>query len=401
MLTDSQIKKIKPTPDKKAPDRYNDGNGLYLHVFSTGGKRWIMDYRFEGKRKSYSIGIYPDVTLANARDKRDDARKLLTQGIDPSQAKKEAKIVESGVLTFESIANQWMEDREDALSESGHKKNRSQLNNDIFPSFGRLAIDEVKAPQLLEMARKIESRGAGEMARRALRLAGSIMRHAKREGLIEYDPSTGISEALKPRKVQHMARIPESQLPKLLQDIDGYSGERITQIGLKLIALTFVRTKELSFMEWTELDLDKREWRISADKMKMNKTHIVPLSDQAISLFEELKGYTGHRQYGFYSTRSNKPISENTILGALWRMGYKGHMTGHGFRGLASTILHERNYNHAAIEIQLAHSDKDEVSASYNYAGHLPYRRKMMQEWADYLDELRGGKVIPFPKVAG
>jgi integrase len=401
MLTDSQIKKIKPTPDKKAPDRYNDGNGLYLHVFSTGGKRWIMDYRFEGKRKSYSIGIYPDVTLANARDKRDDARKLLTQGIDPSQAKKEAKIVESGVLTFESIANQWMEDREDALSESGHKKNRSQLNNDIFPSFGRLAIDEVKAPQLLEMARKIESRGAGEMARRALRLAGSIMRHAKREGLIEYDPSTGISEALKPRKVQHMARIPESQLPKLLQDIDGYSGERITQIGLKLIALTFVRTKELRFMEWTELDLDKREWRISADKMKMNKTHIVPLSDQAISLFEELKGYTGHRQYGFYSTRSNKPISENTILGALWRMGYKGHMTGHGFRGLASTILHERNYNHAAIEIQLAHSDKDEVSASYNYAGHLPYRRKMMQEWADYLDELRGGKVIPFPKVAG
>jgi integrase len=398
MLTISHLRAIKP---EAKMTRHYDEKGMYLQVSPVGGMYWRLKYRQGGKEKVFSIGTYPELSLAEARARRDEARKLISDGIDPSQAKKEAKIVESGVLTFESIANQWMEDREDALSESGHKKNRSQLNNDIFPSIGRLAIDEVKAPQLLEMARKIESRGAGEMARRALRLAGSIMRHAKREGFIEYDPSIGISEALKPRKVQHMARIPESQLPKLMQDIDGYSGERITQIGLKLIALTFVRTKELRFMEWTELDLDKRELRIAADKMKMNKTHIVPLSDQAIALFEELRQYTGHRQYGFYSTRSNKPINENTILGALWRMGYKGHMTGHGFRGLASTILNERNYNHAAIEIQLAHSDKDEVSASYNYAGHLPYRRKMMQEWADYLDELRGGKIVPFPKVAG
>jgi integrase len=402
MLTDSQIKKLKnPPAEQKAPDKYSDGGGLQLHLFGNGGKYWRMAYRFNGKQKTFSVGTYPDVTLAEARVIRDDAKKLIKQGIDPSQAKKESKVVESGALTFESIANQWMEDREDALSESGHKKNRSQLNNDIFPVLGKMTIETIKAPHLLAMAQKIEARGAGEMARRALRLAGSVMRHAKRLGLIENDPTTGVSEALKPRKVQHMARIPESQLPKLLQDIDSYTGEALTVIGLKLIALTFVRTKELRYMEWTELDFDKKEWRISADKMKMGKVYIVPLSDQAIALFKELQQFTGHRQYGFYSTRSQKPISENTILGALWRMGYKGHMTGHGFRGLASTILHERNYKHAAIEIQLAHSDKDEVSASYNYADHLPYRRKMMQEWADYLDELRGGQVVPFPKVAG
>ena len=398
MLTVAAIKAIKPLEKTK---RYADAKRMNLEVTPKGSMYWRMKYDFSGKEKLLALGVYPDVSLAEARVKRDDAKKLISQGIDPNAAKKEAKIVESGALTFESVANQWMDDREDALSESGHKKNRAQLTNDIFPVLGKMSIEAIKAPHLLAMAQKIEARGDGEMARRALRLAGSIMRHAKRQGLIENDPSTGVSEALKPRKVEHMARIPESQLPKLLQDIDGYSGEVITKIDLKLIALTFVRTKELRFMEWTELDFDKKEWRISADKMKMKKVHIVPLSDQAIALFKELQQFTGHRQYGFYSTRSNKPISENTILYSLWRMGYKGHMTGHGFRGLASTILHERNYNHAAIEIQLAHSDKDEVSASYNYAAHLPYRRKMMQEWADYLDELRGGNVIPFPKVAG
>lgn len=398
MLTVAEIKAIKPQEKTK---RYTDAKRMYLEVTPKGGMYWRMKYDFGGKEKLLALGTYPDVSLAEARVKRDDAKKLISQGIDPNVAKKEAKIIESGALTFESIANQWMDDREDALSDSGHKKNRAQLTNDIFPAFGKMPIDTIKAPHLLAMAQKIEARGAGEMARRALRLAGSIMRHAKRMGVIENDPSIGVSEALKPRKVQHMARIPESQLPKLLKDIDDYTGEAMTKIGLKLIALTFVRTIELRHLEWSEVDFNKREWRISANKMKMGKVHIVPLSDQSIKLLKELQQFTGHRQYGFHSTRTNKPISETTILGALWRMGYKGHMTGHGFRGLASTILHERNYNHAAIEIQLAHSDKDEVSASYNYADHLPYRRKMMQEWADYLDVLRGDKIVLFPKVAG
>jgi integrase len=397
MLTVSEIRAIKPQEKSK---RYYDAQRMYLEVTPKGGMYWRMKYDFEGKERLFALGVYPEVTLAEARVKRDEAKKLIKQGIDPNAAKKKAKIVESGALTFEAIANQWMDDREGSLVEKSHNKNRSQLNNDIFPVLGKMPIDTIKSPHLLELARKIEARGAATMARRALRIASAVMRYAKREGFIQIDPTGGIAEALKPHKVQHMARIPESELPKLLRDIDSYTGEILTKTGLKLMALTFVRTSELRFMEWSEIDFNKNEWRIPANKMKMDKVHIVPLSSQAIALLMDLKPHTGHRQYVFYSTRSNKPISENTMLGALWRLGYKGHMTGHGFRGLASTILHERDYKHAAIEIQLAHSDKDEVSASYNYADHLPYRRKMMQEWANLLDELRGGQVVPFPKAA-
>lgn len=402
MLTDSQIKKVKPpTEDQKAPDKYSDGQGLQLHVFANGGKYWRMAYRFEKKQKTFSIGKYPDVTLAEARVKRDEVKRLIKQGIDPMKAKKEAQTTDEGASTFETIANQWLADRQDSIKDSSHTRNVRHFINDIYPAIGKKPIDTIKAPHVLEMAKKIEGRGAAEMARRALRLTSAVMRYAKAIGLIEYDPTSGLSEALKPRKVKHMARIPESELPKLLKDIDNYPGDIITRIALQLITLTYVRTIELRHMEWTEIDLDKREWRIPAEKMKMGKIHIVPLSDQAVSLLNELRAFTGNRKYTFHSIRSNKPMSEVTLLAALWRMGYKGRMTGHGFRGLASTILHERNYNHAAIELQLAHSDRDQVSAAYNYADHLPYRKKMMQEWADYLDGLRTGQVVQFPKAAG
>ena len=392
MLTDSQIKKIKPpAPEQKAPDKYSDGQGLQLHVFANGGKYWRMAYRFNGKQKTLSIGIYPEVSLAEARSKREDAKRILRQGIDPMEAKKETQNVSDGSLTFEAIATQWLDDRKDNIEPSSHARNVRHFVNDVFPMIGTKQIDAIKSPHILAMARKIEERGAAEMARRALRLTSAVMRYAKTIGLIEFDPTTGLSEALKPRKIQHMARIPESELPKLLSDIDTYSGELLTRIALQLITLTFVRTIELRHMEWTEIDYEKCEWRIPSEKMKMSKTHIVPLSKQSLDLLNELNTHTGHRKYVFHSTRSNKPMSEVTILTALWRMGYKGRMTGHGFRGLASTILHERNYNHAAIELQLAHSDRDQVSAAYNYADHLPYRKKMMQEWADYLCELRNG----------
>lgn len=390
MLTDSQIKKVKPpAEDQKAPDKYSDGQGLQLHVFANGGKYWRMAYRFEGKQKTLSLGIYPEVSLAEARSKREDAKRTLRQGTDPMEAKKETQKVADGSLTFEAIATQWLEDRKESIQPSSHTRNVRHLVNDVFPMFGNKQIDTIKSPHVIEMAKKIEERGAAEMARRALRLTSSVMRYAKALGLIETDPATGLTEALKPRKIKHMARIPESELPQLLKDIDAYSGDILTRIGLQLITLTFVRTIELRHMEWSEIDLEKREWRIPAEKMKMGKIHIVPLSDQSIELLEELRPHTGHRKYAFHSTRSNKPMSEVTLLAALWRMGYKGRMTGHGFRGLASTILHERNYNHAAIELQLAHSDRDQISAAYNYADHLPYRKTMMQEWADFLDELR------------
>jgi integrase len=390
MLTDSQIKKIKPpAEDQKAPDKYSDGQGLQLHVFANGGKYWRMAYRFEGKQKTLSLGIYPEVSLAEVRSKREDAKRTLRQGIDPMEAKKETLKIADGFLTFEAIATQWLEDRKESIEPSSHARNLRHFVNDVFPVLGNKQIDTIKSPHVIEMAKKIEERGAAEMARRALRLTSAVMRYAKTLGLIESDPATGLTEALKPRKIKHMARIPESELPQLLKDIDAYSGDILTCIGLQLITLTFVRTIELRHLEWSEIDLEKREWRIPAEKMKMDKIHIVPLSNQTIALLDELRPHTGHRKYAFHSTRSNKPMSEVTLLAALWRMGYKGRMTGHGFRGLASTILHERNYNHAAIELQLAHSDRDQVSAAYNYADHLPYRKKMMQEWADYLDELR------------
>lgn len=390
MLTDSQIKKLKPpSEDQKAPDKYSDGQGLQLHIFANGGKYWRMAYRFEGKQKTLSLGIYPEVSLAEARSKREDAKRTIRQGIDPMQAKKETQKVADGSLTFQAIATQWLEDRKESIEPSSHARNLRHFVNDVFPMLGNKQIDTIKSPHVIEMAKKIEERGAAEMARRALRLTSAVMRYAKTLGLIESDPATGLTEALKPRKIKHMARIPESELPQLLKDINAYSGDILTRIGLQLITLTFVRTIELRHMEWSEIDLEKREWRIPAEKMKMDKIHIVPLSDQAIALLEELRPHTGDRKYAFHSIRSNKPISEVTILAALWRMGYKGRMTGHGFRGLASTILHEQNYNHAAIELQLAHSDRDQISAAYNYADHLPYRKKMMQEWADYLDELR------------
>lgn len=390
-LKDSFIRKVvPPSIDKKYPDRYPDGFGLQLYVFANGSKFWRMHFRFEGTQKIYSIGKYPEISLAQARIKCSEAKALLKVGINPTVAKKAAKNVTNDSTTFESIANQWLEDRKDSMKETSHKRNVRHLVNDVFPMIGKQPIDKIKSPHILAMAKKVEERGAAEMARRALRLTSAVMRYAKTIGLIEFDPADGLAEALKPRKIQHMARIPESDLPKLLSDIDSYTGEQVTRIALQLMTLTFVRTIELRHMEWTEIDYEKSEWRIPAEKMKMGKIHIVPLATQAITLLEELKQLTSNRKYVFHSNRSiNKPISEVTILGALWRMGYKGRMTGHGFRGLASTILHEQNYNHAAIELQLAHSDKDQVSAAYNYADHLPYRKKMMQEWADYLDGLR------------
>ncbi|GAC1370174.1 MAG: tyrosine-type recombinase/integrase [Aquirhabdus sp.] len=374
VLTDSQIKKIKPPLlEQKAADKYSDGQGLQLHVFANGGKYWRMAYRFAGKQKTLSIGIYPIVSLAEARTIREDAKRKLRLGIDPMEAKKETQTNAEEALSFKAIATQWLEDRKDLIEPSSHARNVRHFVNDVFPMIGSMRIDSIKAPNVLAMARKIEERGAAEMARRALRLTSAVMRYAKTIGHIEFDPTTGLSEALKPRKVQHMARISETELPKLLQDIDSYSGEILTCIALKLITLTFVRTIELRHMEWTEIDYEKSEWRIPAEKMKMSKIHIVPLSKQSLALLSELEKHTGQRKYVFHSGRSNKPMSEVTILAALWRMGYKGRMTGHGFRGLASTILHERNYNHAAIELQLAHSDRDQVSAAYNYADHLPF----------------------------
>ena len=400
MLTDTAIKRLKRPPEEQtAPDKHSDAHGLQLHVFANGRMSWIYAYRLDGKQRTLTIGKYPAVSLAEARRKRDEARQQIEQGIDPNQSKQQAKRESNLEHTFEVIARRWLEDRKSTITAGSHKRDLSTAENDLFPAFGHMAIDEIKSPDVLAMARKVEARGAGDMARRAISLAGSVFRQAMREGFTSHDPTTGLHAALKPRVVRHMARIPANDLPKLLQDIDQYAGDLQTRLGLKLMNLCFIRTKELRFMEWTDLDLDAGLWRISAEKMKKRRPHIVPLSRQAIGLLEQLHRLTGHTPYAFQNLSTRKPYSEAVFISALNRMGYKGRMTGHGFRGLASTILHEQGYMHAAIEIQLAHADKDAVSAAYNHAEHLPYRTKMMQEWADYLDSVQSGKIIAFPKA--
>ncbi len=390
MLTVAFINKVEiPPPDQKAPSKYSDGKGLQLHVFANGSKYWRMAYRFEGKQKTYSIGVYPEVSLAQARAKCDDARKLIAQGIDPSASKQDAKKGGDERHTFEVLALAWMDDRKDVIKPATMTRDRSTFEKDLFPAIGHMQIDAIKGKDVLAAAKKIEARGALEMAKRSIPLAGAVFRYAIRQGLIENDPTPHLSEALKPRKVQHMARITINELPKLLTDINSYGGDPVVVAALKLICLTFVRTIEMRFMEWSELDFDKAEWRIPAAKMKMGQPHIVPLSKQAIEIIKSLQPLTGNRPYVFFNLSSYKPLSENAVLGALWRMGYKGRMTGHGFRGLASTTLHEQGFMHDAIEIQLAHTVGNAVSAAYNHAQHLEYRRKMMQEWANYLDTLR------------
>lgn len=402
MLTDAQIKRL-PIPPKtqKRPNVHTDYDALQLHVFNTGRKSWLFNFRWRGKEANLTLGRYPDLSLAEARRKRDEARAMLQQGIDPREAKKAAKAESEGQNLFCVIAAQWMHSR-DHISDSARTRESALLARDINPALGQIPIDQIKARDVLDMARKIEERGAGDMARRAIRLTGQIIRHAIREGLAEHDPTTGkLHEALKPRLIRHMARIDRRELPELLHKIDHYGGDLQTRLGLQFMNLTFVRTKELRFMEWADLDLGEALWRVPAEKMKMRTPHIVPLSRQALAILEQLRPLTGHQGHVFFNHSTRKPYSENAFLTALWRMGYKGRMTGHGFRGLASTILHEQGYMHDAIERQLAHTPRDQVSAAYNHAQHLDYRRRMMQEWADYLDTLRDPQVIPFKLAQG
>lgn len=386
MLTALEIKKIKPLEKTK---RYWDEKGMYLEVTPKGGMLWRLKYRLEGKEKVLAIGTYPDISLAQARRKRDEAKLLIAENVDPSKAKKQAKIKEAGLPTFRELALAWMEGRQDTIKPATMTRDLSTFEKDLFPEIGDMPIDTIKGINVLTAAKKIESRGAVEMAKRSIPLVGSIFRYAIRQGLIENDPTPNLGEALKPRKVKHMARIELSELPELLQKIDSYGGDPLTIAALRLMTLTFVRTIEMRFMEWSDIDFEKKEWRIPAHKMKMDLPHLVPLSTQAIQVIESLKPLTGHRNYVFYNASVHKPLSENAVLCALWRMGYKGRMTGHGFRGLASTTLHEQGYMHDAIEIQLAHTVGSSVSKAYNHAQHLDYRRNMMQEWANFIDSLK------------
>lgn len=386
MLTDAQVRKIKPIDKKK---RYSDEKGLYLEVTPSGGRFWRLKYRFNGRESTLTIGSYPEVSLAQARRVRDEARIQLYNNIDPNAAKNQRLDQTDKSKLFKVLAMEWMQDRKDAITEGTYLRDLSVFEKDLFPALGDMPIDQIKGKDVLACAKKIEERGALEMAKRSIPLTGRIFRYAIRKGIIENDPTPHLQEALKPRKVKHMARLDISEFPPFLERMDRYHGSILVKTALQLMTLTFVRTAELINIEWNEIDFDNHLWRIPAYKMKMALPHIVPLSRQAVELIESLRPITGNKQFVFYNHSKAKPLSNNALLSAIRTMGYMGKMTGHGFRGLASTTLHEQGYMHDAIEIQLAHTVGNSVSQAYNHAQHLDYRTKMMQEWADFIDGLR------------
>ncbi|WP_151766423.1 tyrosine-type recombinase/integrase [Acinetobacter seifertii] len=397
MLTDAQVRRIKPLEKKK---RYSDEKGLYLEVTPSGGRFWRLKYRFNGRESTLTIGSYPETSLAQARRTRDEARVQLYKNIDPNAVKNSRLHDADENKLFKVLAMEWMEDRKAVIKEATYLRDLSVFEKDIFPALGNMPIDQIKGKDVLACAKKIEARGAQEMAKRSIPLTGRIFRFAIRKGLIENDPTPHLHEALKPRKVKHMARLDISEFPPFLERMDRYHGNPVIKTALQLMTLTFVRTAELRMMEWSEIDFENKLWRIPAEKMKMALPHLVPLSTQAIELLKNLLPLTGRKQYVFYNHSTAKPMSSNAILCVIRTMGYNGKMTGHGFRGLASTTLHEQGYMHDAIEIQLAHRVGNAVSQAYNHAQHLDYRVKMMQEWSDFIDGLRD-KVISFPKSKG
>ena len=398
LLSDIRVRNAKP---KLTPYKIADGQGMYLLVQPGGGKYWRLNYRFAGKQKTLALGTYPEVGLGAARKKRLEARELLAMHppVDP-MLKRKADRRESARLasnTFASIAREWWELKRDAWSPGHADAVMARLEAELFPPLGARPIMEIDAPELLDAVRAVEKRGALEIASKSLVIAGQVLRHAIATGRAKADISRDLRGALKAREVTHYAKLAESEMPEFLRKLEDYDGAPLTKHAFKLMIMTFVRTGELRAARWPEFDLHKGEWRVPAERMKMRCEHIVPLSRQALAELEAIRVYSGNREYVFPNVHNPRTfMSENTILVAIKRLGYKGRTTAHGFRGTASTILNEQGWTPDAIERQLAHGEKDKVRAAYNSAQHLPERRKMMQAWADYLDLLReGAEVIP------
>lgn len=402
-LTDTAIRNAKP---RNKQTKLYDGKGLFLLVTPKGGKWWRLKYRFDDKEKQISLGVYPDTGLKEARSERDKARKLLAQGIDPGQYRKATKHLraEAAANSFELVAREWFAKYSPAWASSHANKIIRRMERDLFPILGNRPIADITAPDLLGVLRRIEGRGALETAHRAKQNCGQVFRYAIATGKAERDPSADLRGALTPWKPEHYATIINPKaIGQLLRAIDGYSGSHVTRAALRLAPLVFVRPGELRQAEWSEIDLDQATWNLPAEKMKARQPHIVPLSRQAIEILEDVHTLTGNGRYVFPGIRSRKkPMSENTINAALRGMGYeRGSFTGHGFRSMASTLLHEQGWSSDVIERQLAHAERNTVKAAYNRAEHLPERRKMMQEWADYLNKLKAGaEIIPINQSA-
>jgi integrase len=395
MLTDTAIRKIKPG---EKPLKLSDEQGMFLLVTPAGGKLWRMKYRIAGKEKLLALGAYPEVTLAEARDRRSEARKLLANGVDPSEhrkAQKAAKTERAG-NSFEVIAREWYGKFSSSWVPSHGDRIIRRLERDIFPWLGGRPIAEINSQELLVTLRRIESRGAIETAHRALQNCGQVFRYAVSTGRSERDPSGDLRGALPPVKPKNFPAVTEpKQVAELLRILDSYQGTFTVGCALRLAPLVFVRPGELRAAQWADIDLETAEWRYHVSKT--DSQHIVPLSTQAVGILRELHALTGDSRYVFPGARSNgRPMSDNAILAAMRRLGIPAEeMTGHGFRAMARTILDEvLGFRVDLIEHQLAHAVKDPNGRAYNRTLHLPERKKMMQSWADYLDKLKAGAEI-------
>lgn len=389
-LTDVKVKTAKP---KEKPYKLADGGGMYLLINANGSKYWRMKYRFAGKEKMLSIGVYPDISLADAREKRNEARKILANGGDPCETKKGEKIAQQMSLknTFEVVAREWHQTKADRWSLHYRDEIIDTFEKDIFPYIGKRPIAEIKPMELLEALRKMEKRGALEKMRKVRQRCGEVFRYAIVTGRAEYNPAPDLATALATPKKTHFPFLTAEELPYFIKDLIGYTGSVITKTATQIIMYTGVRTQELRFARWEDIDFEKRLWEIPPEVMKMKRPHIVPMSEQVVELFQLLKPITGMYPLVFIGRNDRtKPISKESVNQVIELLGYKGRLTGHGFRHTMSTILHEQGFNSAWIELQLAHVDKNSIRGTYNHAQYLDGRREMIQWYADYLDSLTG-----------
>ena len=406
MLTDAAIKRAICPPDK-ARARFADSGGLYLEVASTGSKRWFWKFRIEGKEKRLALGSYPEITLKAARTARDDARKLQREGIDPVLQRRVDKLdnLSAGDSTFEAVAREFHATHKDGWSPHYAKRWLERLDKDLFPFIGPLQLSAIKAPLLLHALKRVEQRGAIETAHSLRQYAGQVFRHGIATGRCETNPVPDLRTALKPVQVKHMAAVLDAAgVGKLMRDIYAYEGQPVTRAALILSALTFQRPGNVRAAEWSEVDLDAGMWTIPAAKMKRTihqkingRPHFVPLAPQAIQVLRELWPLTGHGKYVFPSLLGEgRCMSENTVRGALRRLGYSNdEMTPHGFRALARTLMVEQmDVNPDVIEAQLAHGKSGPLGMAYDRAQYMKQRQEMMDRWADYLDKLRVGAEV-------
>jgi integrase len=405
-LTDTRVRNAKPM---RQAYKLSDGGGMYLLIRPDGARYWRLDYRFAGKRRTLALGVYPTITLSVARARREDARVLLAQGADPSAAKKAKRraALYASETTFECIAREWLHNQRKRLAPRYCEQILARLERDVFPQIGSRPIAEIDAPELVDTLRKIEQRGVRETARRLRQSCGQIFRHAIVTGRAKHDPSADLRGALgsPDRKRGHKA-MSRDELPNFLRVLEAYDGDPRTRIALRLIVLTFVRTGELRAAQWLEFEnLHGADalWRVPAERMKMKREHIVPLAPQVVALLRELRALPGSEASPFLFPSPSRQgcMSYNTMLYALYRMGYHSRATVHGFRAMASTALNEMGFRPDVIERQLAHEERNAIRAAYNRAEYLRERRVMMKHWADYVDALgHGNRLLPMERVS-